>query len=296
MNTAKATMRDRYHELLNISRYRETFLKADEIASKQFNQASIPQIFPYSTSSFHQWLDREYQKGLKDMRKGHWMDTGELNGTSTNSAVKERILQNAPNNYVDGAWLDRVMPCGSATRAEAVLSQIRFEEGGAGDVNQNHPNIYGNLLVSVGLELPPVYSKEFSNFHLFLDSAFEMPVFQLAVGMYPRQFLPELLGMTLWFEWNSTPSSLVMAKCLRQRGIDSTYYKVHQSIDNRDRGHGYLAREAVNIYFEDLQEDDDDIIQSHWQRIWTGYYTWDEMNTAFEADIQQHLLALYCKN
>ena len=117
-----------------------------------------------------------------------------------------------------------------------------------------------------------------------------MPVLQLAVAKYSRLFLPQILGMTLWFEWNSTPASLAIAKCLRGRGIDDTYYKIHQCVDNPDRGHGFIARKAVKIYLEELQ-DNNQLVENYWRQIWQGYYTWDELNIAFEKDLQHYLLA-----
>jgi hypothetical protein len=187
------------------------------------------------------------------------------------------------------------MPCGTATQVEAILFQIRYEEGGSGNIDENHPNLYSKLLKSQGIQIPTVYSRDFSEDHRFLDFAFEQPVFQIAVGLHPQQFLPELLGMTLWFEWNSTPASYQFAKCLRGRGIDDTYYRIHQRVDNPDRGHGFLARRAVEIFLEDVQQKGDDV-QAYWKRIWQGYYTWDNLNISFEEGLQKHLVAFDGKN
>jgi Iron-containing redox enzyme len=294
------TQRERFYHLVNLGKYPAYYSQAADIALEYLNTLEIKPQFVYSPSEFNQWLKDQYYQGLKDMRKGHWLDTGHLSNGKVVSrfsdrSVKERLLQNTPNNFVDGAWLDRVMPCGTATQVEAILFQIRYEEGGNGNIDENHPNLYSKLLSSLGMQIPIVYSREFSENHRFLDSAFEQPVFQIAVGLYPRQFLPELLGLTLWFEWNSTPSACQFAKCLRGRGIDDTYYKIHQRVDNPDRGHGFLARQAVEIYLEDIKQKGDDV-QSHWKRIWQGYHTWDSLNVAFERDLQEHLVALEGKS
>jgi Iron-containing redox enzyme len=291
------TKRDWFHCLVNLGSHPEYYLQADQLALEYLNQTVSEPTFTYSKQEFNQWLQEQYSQGLQAMRQGHWLDTGQLNhgknvGRFSDKAVQKRLLQNAPNNLVDGAWLAHIMPCGGSTWVESILSQIWYDEVGCGNPEENHPNLYLMLLNSQGIKIPSIYSKAFSDDSRFLDTAFEQPVFQLAVGLYPRQFLPELLGMTLWFEWNSTPSACQFAKCLRSRGIDDTYYKVHQRIDNPDRGHGLLARQAVEIYLEqDIQQKGLDV-QTHWMRIWKGYQVWDKLSVAFEQNLKEHLITL----
>lgn len=294
LDTRQSTKREYFFRLLNLGQYPEYFPTALEITFDFLNQKVFKPSFRYNSSNLLNWLQEEYEKGLANMRQGHWIDTGILAdgrevGRFSDQALQERLRQYAPNNFVDGAWLDRIMPCGSATWVEGILFQIRYEEGGGGKIEENHPNLYGKLLKSQGIDLPVVYSREFSEESKFLDVAFDQPVFQLAISLFPRQFLPELIGMTIWFEWNSTPAAFQAAKCLRRRGFDPTYYQIHQRIDNPHNGHGFLARRAVEIYLGDIEQKGEDV-QANWQRIWQGYHVWDTLSETFERDLQNYLV------
>jgi hypothetical protein len=292
---SKAKIRDRYNCLLNLHQHPNYYGIGQDIAREYLIQsmATMPVCPPFTKTILREWLEREYAQTLTYMHQGFYLDTGHIGGGEygrfSTKAVAERLLQNAPNNFVDGAWLAGVIPCGSATEAEALLAKIRYEESGGGHYEQNHPNLFAQLLRSLNIELPSVYSPEFSQRSIFIDSAFIMPVFQLSIGKHPRLFLPEILGMTLWFEWNSTPISLAIAKCLRQRGIDDEYYKAHQSIDNRHSGHGAIALKAAEAHLKVIQNRGLDI-ESHWKRIWQGYYAWAALDSQFEAELQHHLL------
>jgi hypothetical protein len=291
-------LRDLFYHFVNLGKYPEWYAQGLDVALIYLNQPVSEPIL-YSPLNLNQWLQEQYNQGLQSMRQGHWLDTGQLGngknvGRFSDKAVQERLIQNAPNNFIDGAWAARIMPCGGATWVESLLAQIWYDEVGGGNADNNHPNLFRALLNGQGIKFPPIYDKAFSDNRRFLDVAFEQPVFQLAVGLYPQQFLREILGMTLWIEWNSSPSACQFAKCLRSRGIDDTYYKIHQRVDNPDRGHGFLARKAVEIYLEDIKQNGGDV-QGHWKRIWQGYHCWDLLSVSFEQELQEHLLAFDSK-
>jgi hypothetical protein len=280
-----------FHKLTNLNSHPDYHHKAQENAREYLEKVTVDS-FSYSNKSLKSWLQEEHSRSIASMKKPHWLDhgctySGNCYGPFSNEAIRERLLQNAPNNLIDGAWLDRIMPCGTATLAEGILFRIRYEEAGNGDLAMHHPNVYSNLLHNQEINLSSVYTRKFSEDSRFIDEAFEQPVFQLSVGLFPRQFLPELLGMTLWFEWSSTPSSCQLARCLRGRNIDDTYYKIHQQTDNPTNGHGFLARHAVEVYLEGINSCD---VQQHWHRIYNAYYVWDRLSIEFENRLQDHLV------
>jgi hypothetical protein len=224
----------------------------------------------------------------------HWLDTGDVNpqlqvGRFSDAAVVENLKQKAPFNLVDGAWLQNILKSGPCSEVQANLFSIWADEAGNGKTELNHCNVYDALLRTVNIYLPPVTSREFIEGDL-LPSGFENAVFQMSVGLSPQEFLPELLGMTLYLEWEATPTLTPTARMLEGRRINPHFYRLHVAIDNIASGHGALAKQAIKLYLDDLREKGGDAaVQSHWQRIWNGYVTWATTGT-FGGDLVMHLL------
>jgi len=196
-------------------------------------------------------------------------------GRFSNRAIKELLIQSAPSNLLDGAWLQNILPALPTDRVRARLFSIWSDEAGNGKVEQNHANIYQALLKSNEIDLPSVTSKAFAEYPGFLDEAFIDPVFQAAMSLFPNQFLPELLGMTLFQEWETTPNSYRKVKSFEKRGLDSTFYSLHTAIDNIGGGHGFLAKETIELYLATKQEEGGNkLVQEMWERIWNGYVAW----------------------
>jgi len=98
-----------------------------------------------------------------------------------------------------------------------------------------------------------------------------MPVFELTMSLESEDQIPELLGMTLFLEWEV----LSLVPKIKQRdylGIDSQFLRMHVGIDNPTDGHGASARAAVERYLTSvLHEGGDEAQQEHWARIWRGF-------------------------
>lgn len=285
-----------FHRLVNRDKYPDSTLWAFDIALDYLNQERNDPSFDYSPKTFNEWLQKKYNECLETTRKDYWLDSGKLmDGTNvgqfSDQAVLERLVQYAPTNLLDGIWLTNVLFAGPCTEVEAILFQIRMDEVGKGKFEQNHANLYDQLLTSRNIKLPPVTSLEFSDDQRFIESAFNDSVFQMSVGLFPRHFLPELLGMTLFMEWTATPASYQLAKCLKRRNIDNKYYTVHAQVDNIKSGHGFLAKKSVKLYLEQIWDTEgEDIMQAHWRRIWNAYHTWENIILRFESDLQTHLM------
>jgi hypothetical protein len=106
------------------------------------------------------------------------------------------LLQRAPFDLTDGVWL-RGVPQGPMSSIQAKLFSIYIDELGNGDPNQNHCNVYLDVLKSVGLDIPPVISREFVDQQSILDISFKKPVLTLTTSLFPKTFEPEILGYTL---------------------------------------------------------------------------------------------------
>jgi len=74
---------------------------------------------------------------------------------------------------------------------------IYIDELGNGDINQNHPNVYLDVLHDLGLHVPPITSRQFVDQQQILEISFKKPLLTLTISLFPKTFLPEILGYTL---------------------------------------------------------------------------------------------------
>ena len=185
-------------------------------------------------------------------------------------SVHYRIRQLAPFNQLDGAWLRNTIEAGPIDDVKSCLFSIWRDELGNGRPELNHANIYGDLLHSVGIYLPDVHSREYAEDPAFLDQAFIIPVFVLAVSQFPRDYFPELLGMTLNLEW----------EVLGLQGRQAAALFRHRSVllhdAHRDRQRGERSRQARPRRREALPQrrlpgEGNEAMHAAWRRIWNGY-------------------------
>ncbi|CAN1546603.1 Iron-containing redox enzyme [Rhabdaerophilaceae bacterium] len=287
-----------FHQLINIEDYSDFLPDAKRLAEYYLEQGSkqslkdseyepLDDFTTYDENEFDSRMKAIYDNLLKSMYDPHWFDSGILNfpdqsgiqkrydiGRVTDACPRERMLQAAPFNLVDGAWLQNIITVGPTNKVQSNLFAIWDDEAGNGIVSQNHPNVYDSLLKSQNIYLPPITTKEFIE-QDFLAGAFTSPTFQLAIGNFPQAFFPELLGMTLYLEWEATPTLTSTVRMLAGRGINPLFYSLHVAIDNISEGHGALAKESVKLYLQNIREEGGEkAVQEHWKRIRNGYITW----------------------
>ncbi|CAL1240802.1 iron-containing redox enzyme family protein [Candidatus Methylocalor cossyra] len=190
------------------------------------------------------------------------------------------LLQLAPAILVDGAWL-----AGIATAAENLdevgrhLARIHADELGNGRPQWNHANVYRRLLDSLGIALPPLDSEAFAGDNRFLDAAFELPVYLLAMGQRADRYFPELLGLNLAIELSGLGGGYLGAiEVLRWHGIDPTIVALHLSIDNLASGHAARAVDAITLYLDQARRrGGDPAVQEQWRRVERGYRSFQAM-------------------
>ena len=68
---------------------------------------------------------------------------------------------------------------------QSKLFSIYIDELGNGDENQNHANVYLNVLQSLGLQVPPITSKEFIQQKSMLYISFQKPLLTLTTALFP---------------------------------------------------------------------------------------------------------------
>ncbi len=184
------------------------------------------------------------------------------------------VLQLAPAILVDGSWLAGIAT--ASERLDAIgrhLLKTYADELGNGRPEWNHPNVYRRLLASLNIELPSFDSEAFAQDSRFVDAAFDIPVYLLAIGLRAQRYFPELLGLNLAIELSGLGAGYMRTiDLLRHHGIDPAIVQLHLSIDNLSSGHAARARDAITLYLDAIgRREGLDAVQAQWRRIWTGY-------------------------
>lgn len=274
--------RDYFYYLLNVDSYPDFLPKARALAEQFLSAATvllddptpgavddIYRYFPYSAEALSQRLDEIYDVYRAEAAKDPFEDSSNL--FRTKEDVVERIRQFAPLNQLDGAWVRNIARPGPIDEVGALLFSIWMDEVGDGNPEQNHANVYTNLLAQVGIQLPPINTRDYVDNPQMLDSAYTVPMFELAISQFTERFYPEILGMSLQLEWEVL-ALWPTVKILRNFGIDPHFYELHIGIDNAANGHGAKARQAVDRFLDEARQRGGDAeVQAIWKRIWTGY-------------------------
>ena len=274
--------RDYFFYLLNIDGYPDFPPKAKQLAEQFLADAQalldspdpaaiddMYRYFEYSPEALGQRLDEIYSFYLYYASQDPFADPGNI--FKTRDDMVERIRQFAPLNQLDGAWIRNVAHVGQIDRVSANLFNVWMDEMGDGNPDQNHSNVYTQLLAKVGITLDPVYSEAYAKDPNMLDSAYTVPMYELAISQFSQTFFPEILGMTLQLEWEVL-SAKPTIRLLEHFGIDPHFYELHVGIDNAEEGHGAKAREAIEWYLDQaLARGGDAEVQRLWKRIWNGY-------------------------
>lgn len=271
--------RDYFYLLMNIEKYpdfydygpkiADKFLQEaqDLIDSKDMGTASVVEIyFDYSPVTLSARLEEIYENFRRQAE-----DTIPWQSDSNRDDVIRRRISLAPFNQTDGAWLRFIANAGPEDEIHALLFDIWSDEVGNGDPGLHHGNLYTTFLRNLGIYLPDVTSREYADHPFFSEYDFGGAVFQLVVSQYPERYFPEILGMTLFLEWEVLELAQNI-KLFDYLGIDSQFWRMHVGIDNAVGGHGYKARRAVELYLDRvLNESGPAAQQQEWKRIWRGF-------------------------
>jgi hypothetical protein len=286
-----------YFYLCNIDDYPEFLPKVKQIAhmflkrawemQKSPNFPDTDRFFDYSEQAFEARLGQIYTE-LVEANNSYDPATDPI--FKTRESVLYRILQMAPFNQNDGAWIHSITPAGPLDAVDNLLFNIWMDEVGNGSVGYSHCNLYTDLLREVGITLTDPRSRDYAQDPRFLDSAFTVPLMELALSQFSQTFYPELLGFTLQLEW-TVVSLKPTIKLLEYFGINPHFYKLHVGIDNAASGHGAKAKQAIKIYLDNIRHrGGDEAMQQAWKRIWMGFIAFDQTGSLFQ-DMAAHLAA-----
>ena len=171
----------------------EDVLQACRVLSED-RSADLPdelQCFSYSEAAFDQ--------RMMQLRCNHRQQVNDAQPSSLQVDQLTHLLkQYAPASLLDGCWLQNISLASNChLETVAGLFHLYVQKIGDGETAQHLGNLYRNLLHSAGIHLPEVNSRLFTTQKEILDSAFTRPVFQLALSLSSRTYLPELIGYTL---------------------------------------------------------------------------------------------------
>lgn len=271
----KLSLRELYYHLLEIELFPDLLPFAKKFAYEWLQRAAIglnkglkPIPFEkYSHAALEIWLDDQHKKQVNSYA-----------AVTTVSQSKEQVINSSvalcPLIFIDGAWVQKMGNIGiCSTEVGSRLYHIYLDEVGNGEIIQNHPNVYRELIQQMDIHLPDFGSKEFCQWPGFTDEAFSVPVFWLAIANFPKSFMPEILGLNLAMELSGVGGTYrTMRDLLCHYGYSPHFVNLHNTIDNVSTGHTAWALEAIKIYMDDiLAQAGLAQVQQQWQRIWTGY-------------------------
>ncbi|QXJ22466.1 iron-containing redox enzyme family protein [Actinomadura graeca] len=186
----------------------------------------------------------------------------------------DSTVQLAPLTLIDGGWLQGFTDYGHASSEVGhFLFETYWDELGNGEPRLNHPLIYREVLAEMGVRLPPTGSEEFARWPGFEDRSFELPVYWLCIGRFPRTFLPEVLGLNLAMELSGVGGTYRQARiALKSHGFSTRFVDIHNTIDNVASGHSAWAADAVDTYMAGLPAlEGPGARTAAWERVRTGY-------------------------
>jgi hypothetical protein len=202
------------------------------------------------------------------------------------------IEQFAPTILIDGCWLQHWFQLQTHCNQPIsdILLRIYRDEMGNGILHHNHPFVYRQLLNSLQIKLPATPTRQFSNHPGFIDSAFDLPVYLLAISRLPAAFLPELLGLNLAIELSGLGKVyMTLAEELEYWKINAKIVKLHLSIDNFTSGHTALAVQAIQLHLDEVLADQGELaMQRNWRRVYTGYCSLQTASYRFKYALIYH--------
>lgn len=268
------SVRDAYHRLMRreetpaLRRYATGYVRGWLARSRYGVNRDHPLPPRWDPEGLRPWLVDQHDK--------HGRQFEESSGVPLPSreALIDSTVQLAPLTLIDGAWLQGFTDHEHASSEIGhFLFETYWDELGNGEPRLNHPLIYREVLAEMGISVPPTDSAEFAHWSGFRDASFELPVYWLSVGRYPRTFLPEILGLNLAMELSGVGGTYRRARlALRKYGFSTRFVDIHNTIDNVATGHSAWAADAIDVFMSSIPLGPESAAQQRaWERIRVGY-------------------------
>nr|AKA59386.1 hypothetical protein [uncultured bacterium AB_9] len=237
-------------------------------AGHRIDDSGLPLPAAWTAEGLRPWLATQHDRHAADF------EAGAGSSVPTRDELIESTVQLAPLTMIDGAWLQGFTDYELASSSVGFsLFETYWDELGNGEQKLNHPLIYRQLVAQMGVELPPTGSLEFARWPGFQDRSFELPVYWLSIGRFPRTFLPEVLGLNLAMELSGVGGSYRRARiALVEHGFSTRFVDIHNTIDNVATGHSAWAADAIDSFMSALPGAGDPTARAAaWRRIRRGF-------------------------
>jgi heme oxygenase-like protein len=228
--------RQLYYDLLSRNITAEVKASSQQYLERQLEKVQqLKAGVPENMSDLEEYLEQEALKVGEQYRQ--YLETRKAGGPrryfSSRAHALNFIKSVAPTKLVDGAWLHGLTAYWNDARY-ASLIRIYLEELGEGEPARNHVLIYKKLLAELDCEDLTGLSEDH----------FTQGAIQLSLAQHTSKFLPEVIGFNLGYE-QLPLHLLITAYELHELGIDSSYFTLHITIDNRASGHAKKSIEAL---------------------------------------------------
>ncbi|MFD6752737.1 iron-containing redox enzyme family protein [Micromonospora gifhornensis] len=240
------------------------------LARSRHRMASDPQRLPdvWGREGLRPWLVEQHD------RQGRDFEASATTPMPTREELIDSTVQLAPLTLIDGAWLQGFTDYEHAASEQGYfLFETYWDELGNGVPRLNHPLIYRQVLAEMDIKVPPTASREFAMWEGFRDESFELPVYWLSIGRFPRTFMPEILGLNLAMELSGVGGTYRRARqALKKYGFSTKFVDIHNTIDNVATGHSAWAADAVDTYLASLPVSHGaGAVAEVWERVRTGF-------------------------
>lgn len=271
--------RELFYQLVNIENHPHLLVHAARIVEQGLARARVRQedplpgkytfsrYFDYSASGLTDRMEEIYRNLLVEPYTA-------LREVPPREKVVFQQMTAMLGNLIDGAWLSGVQPNDPGLGGvRGRLHEIYADEMGRGEVAKNHIQLIYDVLESMDVSLPHVKSRDFIDQCELPDSVYPFAIHQLALSLFPRERLPEIVGYNLAIEmFGLGEFRMHEVQKLRHHGFDTCYEEVHLSIDNMATGHARSSLELTIDYLEAVRvQMGEASCQSTWRRVWDGY-------------------------
>ena len=256
-----------FYYLINIDEYPSVGPCAEKLVSESLQKASQTAQLPSSLTTFA--FSPEALEARVDSLRKQTLKMRSDNIQALNiDQLKFVAAQYSPSALLDGCWLQSISMA-SNCHHEIIASLFHHYAEKIGDSysEKHYGNQYRNLLHSLKINLAEVNSRVFTTNNDLKDCAFTGPVLQLALSLFPRTHLPELIGLSLGHAVLGSQHLLgLLADEFKKQHCDTDYIQYYGHSKQSDQNIKYL-QEVVLAYLNTIDEAKR---EEHWQRIWTG--------------------------
>ncbi len=282
----KISHKELYYRLVNIDLFPEYLLTVKKRVHQLLQVCRLLSVLPfkhYSHQQFERYIGAKYQQEIEAYQP--------LQGKPKiyKPAYVWGLEQVAPMILIDGCWLQKSLSIQNVNSDIAnILFSIYCDELGNGNFDQIHPVIFQQLLDSLSIKVPSVYSPKFIKHSGFINSAFDLPVYMMGLSHFSIDYLPELLGLNMAIELSGLGKNYMrLVDEWRYWEIDPAIASIHISIDNVASGHTFLAKKAIQLYMDDVMQHSGNqkIVDLHWRRIYTGFVSLQLVGWRFKLSL-----------